>query len=163
MHTLLKTSPVMAKSHTNQLDGCLFFSANSLARSVTRMADECFAPLAMSTSHAFLLMIAVEQPDITQKALAERLHLAQSTVSRFADTLQHRGLIRKNPEGKNVRIRATKEGKKLLPKIQAAWKQLGEDVSGILGEEPARKLARKTHKAHLKLANSRTPAHHHPA
>ena len=64
------------------LHECLYFSANSLARVITRMADEEFHPTGLSPSHAFLMMLVNDNPGIGQKDLCEQLHLAPSTVNR---------------------------------------------------------------------------------
>jgi hypothetical protein len=37
--------------------GCLYFSANALARAITRIAEEKFALIGLSPSHAFLVIL----------------------------------------------------------------------------------------------------------
>ena len=69
------------------LHNCLYFTANSLSRVITRMADDEFRRTGLSPSHAFLMMLVNDNPGIGQKELCEQLHLAPSTVTRFIDAL----------------------------------------------------------------------------
>ncbi len=143
----------MAKNTQTYLECCLYFTANSLARVVARMADEEFGKLGMSTSHAFLLMLAADQPGISQKELAGHLNLAQSTVSRFADALVQRGFIEKKSSGKLVEIAATDKGREQLEGISDAWRALYERYSEILGEEKGKRLTKATYAAYQKLTS----------
>jgi len=130
---------------------CLYFTANSLSRAITRMADEEFSKLGMSTSHAFLLMLTIEKPGISQKDLAQQLNLAQSTVSRFVDSLAKRGLIERISSGKQAHIYPTSVGKKQLDTIQDSWKNLYQRYCKLLGEERAMQLILEAHSAHQQL------------
>ncbi|BCS95249.1 hypothetical protein DSLASN_08810 [Desulfoluna limicola] len=122
------------------LDCCLYFTSNALARVITRMAEKAFAPVAMTPSHAFLLMLAIETPGISQKDLADELHLAPSTVSRFVDALIRRGYLEKEVSGRNTFIRATVAGNTMKEAMDKCWRGLYEDYSAILGEEEANRL-----------------------
>ena len=130
---------------------CLFFTANALARTITRMGEEEFARIGLAPSHAFLLSLTIEQPGIPQKDLAEQLHLAPSTVSRFVDTLAKRELIFKEGQGRSTLISATPKGEALKPGIQKAWKRLYERYSQKLGQEQGNELTRLTAEAYAKL------------
>ncbi|WP_022660449.1 MarR family winged helix-turn-helix transcriptional regulator [Paucidesulfovibrio longus] len=132
---------------TRLLDCCLFFTANALARTITRLGEQKFAPVGMTPSYAFLLMLAVERPGISQKELAEELHLAPSTVSRFVEGLVRRGLLARTGEGRNVLLTATGEGEALIPEIRKAWQALHREYSEVLGESPGRELTRLTAEA----------------
>ncbi len=130
----------MSFSSKDVLNGCLYFKANSLARVISRMADEEFGKLGMTPSHAFLLMVAVDEPGISQKELAGKLHLAQSTVSRFVDTLVLREFVKKKAVGKLAHVYPTEKGIQQMGDIQSAWKGLYRRYSQILGKEEAKAL-----------------------
>lgn len=125
----------------SSLECCLFFNANSLARIITRMGEEEFARVGMTPSYAFLLTLAIDRPGISQKELANLLHMAASTVSRFVDALVAKGLIAKEIEGRNTFIHPTEAGRNLQPAIASAWKGLSDRYSGILGAEEGARLA----------------------
>lgn len=141
----------MSEQTESYLKNCLYFTANSLARAITRVAEQEFSRLGLSPSHAFLLMLVVEKPGITQKELAEHLHLAPSTVSRFADLLVQRGLVEKRVSGKLAQVFPTAFGKEQLPVIQEAWKALYERYSAILGKEEGEALTQLCHNAAQKI------------
>jgi len=122
------------------LHNCLYFTANSLARNIGKMADTAFKETGLSPSHAFMVMLVNEQPGISQKELSEHLGLAPSTLTRFADKLVYKGIIERDQKGKIVRIYPTKEGKALAKPIETAWKQLYKDYSAILGEQKGKDL-----------------------
>jgi DNA-binding MarR family transcriptional regulator len=140
----------MADSHT-LLKNCLYFTANALARDVTRMAEDAFKPTGLSPSHAFLLMIAIELPGSTPTDLAAQLRLAPSTVTRLIDKLLQKGLVEKRSQGKNAFIHPTAKGKKMSRPIGKAWKSLYNAYSSVLGEQNGVNLTRTTHEASEKL------------
>lgn len=144
----------MSNNNTSKLECCLFFTANSLARAITRMGEEAFANVGMTPSYAFLLTLAIETPGISQKELAAHLHMAPSTVSRFVDALVHKGLITKKTEGRNTYIFPTEEGEIREPQIKEAWLGLYDRYSKILGKDHGEMLTELTAKASKKLSES---------
>ena len=133
------------------LHHCLYFSANALARIITRLAEEEFKRTGLSPSHAFLMMLTNETPGISPKELSGRLHLAPSTVTRFIDVLVYKGLLRRESEGKTIKIFATSEGQNLQQSIQDAWKRLHERYAAVLGREAGDDLALLRDQANQKL------------
>ncbi|THB73581.1 MAG: MarR family transcriptional regulator [Desulfobulbaceae bacterium] len=141
----------MEEKKANLLECCLFFTANSLARVISRLGDEAFAAVGMTPSYAFLLSIAIAEPGVLQKELAEQLNMAPSTVSRFVDALVAKGLISKKQDGRNTHIYPTESGIALKPAIEKAWGNLYTQYSEILGEGHGKELARLTNEASKKL------------
>jgi DNA-binding MarR family transcriptional regulator len=130
----------MARS-CDLMHGCLYFTAASLSRIITRMAEECFAPTGLSPSHAFVLMTAAEDPGVGPGELAARLSLAPSTVTRLVDLLVDRGLLSRSSQGRNSSLAATPAGLALLKGVEKAWKSLHKVYSDILGPEGDRLAA----------------------
>ncbi len=133
------------------LTGCLYFTANSLSRIVTRMADEQFRITGLSPSHAFLMMVLYESPGIGPKELAGKLDLAPSTVTRFLDYLQNKGFINRISEGKVFRLYSTAKGEELKESIGIAWKRLHDEYSSVLGAENSAALTKAINIAAEKL------------
>jgi len=130
---------------------CLYFTLSSLARSITRLAEEEFGILGISPSHAFLLMYVYEHPGIMQKNLSEQLNLDPSTVTRFLDLLAYKGWIERKAEGKTALIFLTPDGEALLPPLEKAWDRLVNRYSQILGQEESAMLTLLVAEAVTKL------------
>lgn len=141
----------MEVKKNNPLECCLFFTANSLARDITRMGEEEFASIGMTPSYAFLLTLAVDSPGISQKEISAGMNMAPSTVSRFIDALVNRGLLNKDGQGRVTYIHPTEKGIKLYESIQEVWKNLYERYSCILGKENGDELTHLCLEASKKL------------
>ena len=136
------------------LHECLYFTANSLSRIITRMAEEEFRKTGLSPSHAFLMMLAMDEPGIGQKALCEQLNLAPSTVTRFVDALVQKGYLTRQTAGKTASIYPTEQGNALREDIDAAWKSLHMRYAAVLGLEDGDELTALIDKAAEKLGSS---------
>ncbi len=131
--------------------GCLYFTANSLARSLTTLAEDEFKKTGLSPNYAFLVMLVCEKPAITQKEISEYLQLTPSTITRFVDKLETKGLVKRTIEGKTVLLEPTAAGRNLLVEIQASWERLYHRYSKVLGYEEGRELTGLVGHAALKL------------
>ena len=125
------------------MHNCLYFTANGLARAITRMAEDCFMATGLSPSHAFLVMAVVERDGIRQKELGEVLQLAPSTITRFVDSLVHKGLVTRHVKGKSVQVFGTNKAMDMMPVLQAAWKNLRDSYSEKLGRKEADAMAHR--------------------
>ena len=134
------------------LHHCLYFTANSLARVITRMAEEEFRRTGLSPSHAFLMMLVIETPGIGQKELCEQLQLAPSTVTRFIDTLAYKGYLTRRMEGKSSSVFPTEQGVNLSDAIADAWERLHQRYAKVLGLEQGDALAAMIDEAGIKLS-----------
>ena len=134
------------------LHSCLYFTANSLARVITRMAEEEFRLTGLSPSHAFLVMLVNDNPGIGQKELCEQLHLAPSTVTRFIDTLTYKGFLTRQTDGKATKVFATKDGARLRQPIEDAWKSLHQRYAKVLGLRDGDELTAMIDDASSKLS-----------
>ncbi|WP_272698808.1 MarR family winged helix-turn-helix transcriptional regulator [Desulfovibrio sp. Fe33] len=147
LYIQMKCDPTLS----TYLNNCLYFTANSLARTVGRMAEEAFGDTGISPAHAFLMMLVNERPGLTQKELTQVLQLAPSTVTRFVDSLQRKGLVVRELEGKLSRVSPTDAGLQLKGPIAKAWKSLYRRYSEILGEEEGKHLTAMVSKANRTL------------
>lgn len=131
---------------------CLFFSANALARAITKIADEEFAQTGLPSQYCFLLMLVNEKPSVQPKELADKLSLAPSTVTRFLDKMESQGYIIRAYDGKHIYVTPTQKAKKVLELIKASWYKLYERYSTILGKEFADTLAHNVFESYKKLS-----------
>ncbi len=140
------------KTIESLLQSCLYFATSNLSRNLMRLAEEEFAVTGLSPSHAFILMTVNERPGIAPSELAEMLHLAPSTVTRFIDTLEYKGLLSRQFLGKTSQIFATESGLMLQTHLKSAWEKLYQRLSDILGQEFSEQLMHLINEANQKLA-----------
>lgn len=72
---------------------CLYFNVNALARAVERVWAEAFRPFDLSPAHAYVLRTVLAEPGRRQQDLAATLRLSRSTVTRFVQALEGKGLL----------------------------------------------------------------------
>lgn len=118
------------------------------------MAEEEFRKTGLSPSHAFLMMLAMDDPGIGQKALCEQLNLAPSTVTRFVDALVQKGYLTRQTTGKTANIYPTEQGIALRADIDAAWKSLHMRYADVLGLQAGDDLTALIDKAAEKLGRA---------
>jgi DNA-binding MarR family transcriptional regulator len=133
------------------LCNCLYYTANSLARIITRIAEEEFSITGISPSHAFLMLLVNASPGIGPTELANELHLAPSTVTRLIDKLAGKGLLERRADGKTIGIYPTEKGNQAQETIYQAWHSLFERYSAILGEAYSQELTQMIDEASQKL------------
>ena len=138
-------------STKNILRDCLYFTANALARTISRLADVEFRSTGLAPSHAFLLMLVIESPGVAQKELSRSLQLAPSTVTRMVDALAAKKLVTRAISGRTTMVSPTQKGKKLLPTIHEAWWSLRRSYCEKLGEVEGDELARRIDEARAEL------------
>jgi len=117
-------------------DRCLYFNINALARLVNKKWAEAFSVLDLSPAHGYMLRVVLLKPGITPKELGAELQLEKSTISRFIDSMQKKGLVIRNKsasvDGRGQNIYPTGKANE----IHASLEDLGESlyqtmVSGI--------------------------------
>lgn len=133
------------------LQTCLFFTANRLSRSITKMAEEEFAATGLSPMYGYLIRLVNSAPGISQKELAEKLYITASTLTRFIDKLEGRQLVERKVHGKTVLVYPMDKGKELEEEIRKSSKKLHLRYSAILGEEASAKLSKELELSSEKL------------
>jgi MarR family transcriptional regulator, organic hydroperoxide resistance regulator len=130
---------------------CLYFTVNRLARLLSKLADDIFKPTGLSPAHAFALMQINRNPQMNQCQLAKTLALAPSTLTRFVDQLEHKGLVTRHLEGKQSLLVSTPKGKGLQKSMEQAWHKLHMVYTETLGEKIGQELPKVLNQAGLKL------------
>jgi DNA-binding MarR family transcriptional regulator len=122
---------------------CLYFSANALARKTEKLALESWRKVNLSPSHAYLLMLVIDQPGIQPTLIASYLQLTPSTVTRLILKLEGMNLLHRTTEGKTTSVYPTVKGRNLLPKLQACQQEFFAHYAKILGAQESTALALK--------------------
>lgn len=136
-------------------DRCLFFNVNALTRLVNKKWIEAFKPFDLSPAHGYMLRVVLSKPGITPKDLAIELHLEKSTITRFIDTLEKKGLvIRKsaiNFDKRGQSIHPTKKAKDIHASLENLGDSLYQTMISTIGEEQLTMLVDEIQNAAKKL------------
>jgi MarR family transcriptional regulator, organic hydroperoxide resistance regulator len=119
---------------------CMYFSAGALARRVEKLATRAWQPVGLSPSHAYLLMMAIDEPGIQPSDLSEELLLTPSTVTRLVEKLEEKKLVIRSNEGKTTKVFPTPKAKALRPQLLECLKEFYESYANVLGKEESAKL-----------------------
>lgn len=139
------------ETEKNKYCGCLYYSANALARVMSRMAEEEFSITTLAPSYAFLLMIINDKPSIQPKEISTKMMLSPSTVTRLIEKMETRGFVERKVIGKNTEVYPTQKSLELNIKIKQAWVNLFSRYVLLLGEKESQDLTSAIYNATLKL------------
>jgi len=114
---------------------CLYFNVNALARRVNAIWDAAFAEFKLSPAHAYLLRLVLETPALTQGQIAAELKLEKSTVTRFVTALENRQLVRRQRQGREVRVLPTARATELASGLDQTGDALYQQLLTQLGEQ----------------------------
>lgn len=117
--------------------GCLYYTANALARIMTKRADAAFAITGLTSSYAFLIMTVNDKPGIQAQEISNRMMLSPSTITRLIEKMEYKNLLARRTNGKYTEVYPTEAGLKIGITIKEAWKGLKTGYSEVLGEERA--------------------------
>jgi DNA-binding MarR family transcriptional regulator len=124
----------------------MYFAAGALARKVEKMAVECWKPVNLSPSHAYLLLLVIENPGVQPSQLCSHLQLTPSTITRLMEKLEEKKLVTRKTEGKNTIVYPTKEALQLLPKMRACQDEFAQKQSSIIQQTDSCELIQRINK-----------------
>ena len=122
---------------------CLYFTSARLSRILTKMAEEEFKSTGLFPSQALALKIINSNKGISQNHLSYELDIKPSTISRFMDKLESKGLAKRKVKGKVSYLHSTQKGLDLQEEIDKSWKNLYHRYSKILGYEEGHELTKE--------------------
>ena len=139
------------KTTESKYSQCLYFTANSLARKIEKLAQESWSKVDLSPSHAYLLMMVIEEPGVQPGFIAEHLQLQPSTVTRLIEKLEEKKLLIRTTEGKLTNVYPTPKGKELSPVLKECRNEFYSNYAGVLGKEESARLVQNMGKVADKL------------
>jgi DNA-binding MarR family transcriptional regulator len=139
------------KASNSRYSKCVYFASNALARKIEKLASISWKSVDLSPSHAYLLMVVLDEPGIQPGALVNELLLTPSTITRLLDKLEAKKLVKRTAEGKTINIFPTSRARNLQPQLKKCSDDFLENYSGILGKADSEKLSRHLNKITDKL------------
>lgn len=130
---------------------CLYFTANALARKIEKLAQQSWSKVDLSPSHAYLLMMVLQEPGIQPSVLADHLQLQPSTITRLIEKLEEKKLVVRTTEGKTTNVYPSPKGKEMLPKLKDCLHEFYTSYASILGREESARLVQTMGKMADKL------------
>ncbi len=124
-------------------ENCLYFNSNALARTVSRIWTEAYRPFDLSPPHAFLLRLVLARPGLMPRELANELSLSRSTVTRFLDSLEARGLLRRkatSEDGREVQVYPTRAALVIQAPLDQTGQNLSKEMARIIGQDDLRQV-----------------------
>lgn len=134
---------------------CLYFNINALARVINKIWDDAFSEFDLSPSHAYLLRLILSSPGLSPKLISKELKLEKSTITRFLDALEKKGLIRrKKGESGDAReqcIYATKKAEKISAGLEERGNELYQKMITKMGKGELRSLVSELRKTEVQM------------
>jgi MarR family transcriptional regulator, organic hydroperoxide resistance regulator len=113
----------------------IYFASNTLARKVSKMADDLIKPYGFSSSYAFLMIAISRSESMSQKQISTGFRLAPSTVTRFVDKLVNMELIEREQQGAEVVLLLTKKGIDTAKRLEDELLILNGILTDTFGEK----------------------------
>ena len=139
------------KAANSKFCQCLYFSSNALARKIEKLANGSWKKVGLTPSHAYLLMLAIEDPGIQPSALVKQLLLTPSTITRLIEKLEEKKLVVRTSEGKLTNVYPTPKAKAMLPDLKDCLDDFYQNYSSIIGKEESARLVTNMNKLVDKL------------
>ena len=133
------------KSSESKFSKCLYFTANALARKVEKLAIDSWKPVGLSPSHAYLLMMVLEEPGLQPGCIANHLQLTPSTVTRLIEKLEEKKLAIRTTEGKITNVYPTPKAKNLQLQMNDCRQHFYKNCCGVLSTEESNQLVTNMH------------------
>ncbi len=114
---------------------CLYFTSNALARKIEKLATENWKKVDLAPSHAYLLILVLEEPGIQAGRIAEQMQLSPSTITRLLEKMEEKKLVIRATEGKLTNVYPTQKAKEMKPLLKQGVDDFYEQYSKILGKE----------------------------
>jgi MarR family transcriptional regulator, organic hydroperoxide resistance regulator len=125
----------MIKAADGPFTNSLYFTAGALARTVEKLAIECWKPTGLSPSLGHLLFYLIHYANVTGPTIiARNLRLSPSTVTRLLGKLEKKALVYRFEYDRTRMVRATPEAWQLEPLITECEFAFRKRCIALLGE-----------------------------
>jgi DNA-binding MarR family transcriptional regulator len=115
---------------------CLGYRTRRLARTVTRLYNDCLRPLGLNITEMNLIAAIAAQGSVQPAKLGRAMELEKSTLSRNSSRLVDRGWveIRDHQDGRGVLLALTERGNEMLLRALPAWQEAQQRAQSLVAE-----------------------------
>jgi len=110
-------------------------SVSSFSRTLSSFFDERLSRFNFATSYIELMILMNNNDQMSQKAIAEQLSLAPSTITRFVDKLKKEGYLTKKRDGRSVTIELTDKGRQVSKEMDAEYHSAVDEIRELMGDK----------------------------
>jgi MarR family transcriptional regulator, organic hydroperoxide resistance regulator len=139
------------KTSDSRYGRCIYFASNALARKTEKLAIAAWKQVDLSPSHAYLLMIVMDEPGVQPGALSAELHLTPSTITRLIEKLELKKLVTRTTEGKTTAVYPTTKSKEMKPRLLACVEAFNSSCLALAGKEECARFVYNMNKIADKL------------
>ena len=139
------------KTSDSRYGRCIYFASNALARKTEKLAVAAWKKVDLSPSHAYLLMIVLDEPGVQPGTLSSELHLAPSTVTRLIEKLESKKLVARTTEGKTTAVYPTTKSKDMKPLLLECVEAFDKSCMALAGKEECARFVTNMNKIADKL------------
>jgi DNA-binding MarR family transcriptional regulator len=148
----MTAAPTIVDELRDVSERCICLHTRMAARAVTRAYDAALAPLGLEATQFTLLAAIAANPSHSVTAMADRLALERTSLSRNLALLQRKGLIgAEQGKGRSVPYSVTPQGETLLAAAVPLWRSVQTGLETVIGEsswsDTKQKLRRLRHSA----------------
>lgn len=120
----------------NAFNDCLLMNTIRTARILTRRYDNRIRSFGVTVVQFSVLMTIRRHPGEVINALAGRIAMERSTLTRNVDVLVRKGLVKKQSSGRgNAKVcRLTTDGERLLDALIPYWSEARQELRTRLGD-----------------------------
>jgi len=128
---------------------CLYLRLRLASRRLLSLYEARMAASGVSMSQFGLLAGIAEESDLTMSRLAELRELSPSTLTRTLRPMEDAGWVEVFADGRQRRLRLTREGRARLKAAYARWKRAQAEAVAIVSPRDVERVLRATEKLPL--------------
>lgn len=121
-----------------QLEDCIAYITSRGAKTLAERLEDRFVGSGVSRVQWIAMYYVERCPSITQRQLAERMNLKESTVVRLLDRMEKEDMLHRSCSGTDRRVRyleLTDKGRELCGRLTGSAEQFKDDAIRGIGEE----------------------------
>jgi len=108
---------------------------NTFSRNLTAFFNHRLKSFGLATSYVELMILLKKKGEYSQKALAEDLSLAPSTITRFVNKLEKKEYVKKVRQGREAFVKLTDNGLKVTSEMETVYQSAADELNDFFGEK----------------------------
>ena len=123
---------------------CLAMRGRLIGRTVTGIYDDALRPVGITVGQLNILAVVVRLGPVSPGAVARRLHIERSTMSRNVERMKRNGWLEVRPgeSATSQELRVTKAGRRVIEEAEPLWREAQGRARDILGAGGAEAIHR---------------------